>query len=54
MTKKQQGEPVPATPVPDEHAGKGGSYVRNPETGVRTLMERTKDRGEDAPAAEKE
>lgn len=28
---------------PDRYAGQGGSYVMDPETGVRTLVERTED-----------
>lgn len=27
----------------DEHAGQGGSYLLDPETGKRTLLERTQD-----------
>lgn len=27
----------------DTHAGKGGSYTRDPVTGIRTLVERTED-----------
>jgi len=45
-------------PAQDEHWGKGGSYVIDPETGVRTLVERTMDRDEapraGAAAADKE
>ncbi|HJV92177.1 MAG TPA: hypothetical protein VJ572_01825 [Azonexus sp.] len=32
---------------PDPHAGKGGSYVINPETGARELIERTAEKGAD-------
>ena len=28
--------------TPDEHEGMGGSYVVNPDTGKRDLVERTK------------
>jgi hypothetical protein len=35
----------------DEHAGKGGSYVIDPATGVRTLSGRTKEAGTN-PAAD--
>lgn len=31
------------TPHTDEFAGQGGSYVLDPETGKRTLVERTED-----------
>lgn len=34
----------------DEHEGKGGSYIRDPETGARKLVERTAER----PAGEPE
>ena len=45
----------PAAPAPaDEHAGKGGSYVRDPDTGRRTLQQRTKDRATPAQPADKE
>jgi hypothetical protein len=42
----------------DEHAGMGGSYILDPETGKRTLVERTgaveptPEAPADAPAAE--
>ena len=32
--------PVPAV-TPDEYHGQGGSYLRDPDTGVRVLIERT-------------
>lgn len=30
----------------DPHAGQGGSYIINPDTGVRELIERTTEKGE--------
>lgn len=48
MTKVKRTAPD-AAPVqadaapPDRYAGQGGSYVMDPETGVRTLVERTED-----------
>lgn len=36
MAKKQQ-------PVDDEHQGQGGSYLLDPATGKRTLVERTQE-----------
>lgn len=67
MTKRKTGEnlvaPLPATlvqagrgaqPPAEAYAGQGGSYVRDPETGRRTLVDRTKERGEVAPPHEKE
>lgn len=36
-------------PKPDPNAGHGGSYVLDPKTGERTLVERTQDPA-DAPA----
>ena len=66
MTKRKPGEPFVA-PLPDSlvqrhdgmqgadaHAGQGGSYVLDPVTGQRTLVERTKERGEVAAPTEKE
>lgn len=47
-------DPLPASLVRqggaavDEHAGQGGSYVIDPETGRRRLVERTMERGEGA------
>ena len=32
-----------ATAKPDENAGAGGSYVLDPKTGTRTLVERTEE-----------
>lgn len=32
---------VTATPAPDENAGMGGSYTRDPDTGERVLVART-------------
>lgn len=32
--------------TPDPYAGQGGSYVLDPETGERTLRERTEDPAE--------
>lgn len=40
----------PAAPEPDEHHGKGGSYVI--ENGVRRLVERTQSPDEAAAAAQ--
>ena len=37
---------------PDPDAGKGGSYVRDPKTGARTLTHRTRDQA--APQQNKE
>ena len=31
------------TQTTDEYAGQGGKYIIDPETGVRTLVERTED-----------
>lgn len=46
-TRKTQAlEPVEAPG--DEHAGQGGSYVLDPETGVRTLVARTMSRDDRA------
>lgn len=58
MTKTDEGKPVesgrpleapsiPATPalappVHDPNRGRGGSYVRDPKTGMRELVERTR------------
>lgn len=39
------------TTNPDEYAGQGGSYVLDPVTGIRTLVSRTQDDAEAAPAA---
>lgn len=38
-----------AAVVRDPYAGQGGSYTRDPVTGVRTLIERTQDHGEAPP-----
>ncbi len=35
----------------DEFAGQGGSYTRDPKTGKRALIERTKEPQPQAPAA---
>lgn len=32
---------APAVVGPDENAGKGGSYMRDPDTGERVLISRT-------------
>ena len=40
--KEGQGRVEPRqAPLIDEHAGKGGSYMRDPQTGERVLLERT-------------
>ncbi|MHC0506401.1 hypothetical protein [Achromobacter aegrifaciens] len=36
-----QPPPAAATTQPDEHHGRGGSYLRDSATGERILMERT-------------
>lgn len=42
MTRKATPPAAEAAPLPpDPDAGKGGSYVRDPLTGVRTLKQRT-------------
>ncbi|MDD3675805.1 hypothetical protein [Thauera propionica] len=64
-TKRKPGEqlvaPLPATLVQprrgatapaDAYAGQGGSYVLDPATGKRTLVERTFERGDLAPPAD--
>ena len=33
--------PEPSPPIVDTYSGQGGSYVLDPETGIRTLVERT-------------
>lgn len=38
----------------DEYAGQGGSYVIDPDTGRRVLVERTQERGDVVPPTEKE
>jgi hypothetical protein len=38
---------------PDQYAGQGGSYTLDPETGLRTLVERTQDPAQE-PATEPE
>lgn len=43
MTRKAPPAAPPATAQPDPNAGKGGSYVRDPKTGLRTLKHRTRD-----------
>lgn len=54
MSAKVKNAP-PAEQAPgDEYAGQGGSYVVDPETGRRVLVERTMERGEGAPQADKE
>lgn len=58
MTRK----PTPPAAAPDsalpadQFAGQGGSYVLDPTTGQRTLVERTMERGDSAaaPADDKE
>lgn len=50
----QAGAPREAAARADEYAGCGGSYARDAATGERVLVARTKDRGEGAPAADKE
>lgn len=40
MVKKAQ---APAVPPVDENEGHGGSYVIDPDSGVRTLIERTQE-----------
>lgn len=60
MTRKKGEAPAapesadPARAPADRYAGQGGSYVMDPATGVRRLVERTQDRGEAAPAEPKE
>lgn len=49
MTKKT----TPPEPAEDEHQGQGGSYVLDPKTGLRTLVERTRP-AEDQPVKEQE
>lgn len=44
MAKKQQNPPAA-----DMHAGQGGSYIRDPKTGLRTLVARTQSTAEAAP-----
>lgn len=40
-----------SAPAPDEYHGQGGSYVLDPKTGRRTLIERTQEPGTaEAPA----
>lgn len=34
-------ETPPVLPVEDPYAGQGGSYIVDPKTGARTLVERT-------------
>lgn len=36
----QSSQPTPLSVV-DEYAGQGGTYLLDPETGIRTLVERT-------------
>lgn len=66
MTKKQPATSRPLTDIalgphtvaseaqPDEYAGCGGSYVMDPDTGKRTLMQRTQPRADPAPEDKKE
>jgi len=44
MTSRRRFEPVYQAPSPiveDAYQGQGGSYILDPETGVRTLVQRT-------------
>lgn len=38
--ESQSSQPTPLSVV-DEYAGQGGTYLLDPETGIRTLVERT-------------
>jgi hypothetical protein len=40
VEEQQSSQPTPLSVV-DEYAGQGGSYLLDPETGIRTLVERT-------------
>lgn len=40
LSESQSSQPTPLSVV-DEYAGQGGSYLLDPETGIRTLVERT-------------
>lgn len=56
MSKTQVPEVIPeaSQPAPeagflspvDPHAGRGGSYLINPDTGARDLIERTAEKGQ--------
>jgi len=39
-SEDQSSQPTPLSVV-DEYAGQGGTYLLDPETGIRTLVERT-------------
>lgn len=58
---RKKGEPpaapenvTPALAPADSYAGHGGSYVVDPATGARRLVERTQDRGAAAAPAKPE
>lgn len=60
MTKAKDAAMAQEQDAPDEqdapgpYHGQGGSYVIDPDTGRRVLVERTQERGEVAPPTEKE
>lgn len=40
-TESASAAPAPESAAPDEHHGRGGTYLRDPITGERVLVQRT-------------